>query len=162
MNLKPFVMIIGGPNSGKSTIISSLTGCDSSTYRNLIIDYASNKKIWVIASSPQEDPLNRMKFANILRSVRQERDIIGIIIAIQPTKPWKRLSLEYIVQKAQTAGNFNIFAFVLDPPYEDGEVTDVNRVSNRLANLGVVIHFLDGRRFAFLNAMEIKTITGIP
>lgn len=159
--MKPLVLVIGGRDSGKSTIIASLTGCPSHNYRGLVKDKTSGRQIYVVTSSPQEAGLTPAKFRGILRTVSRQ-DLIGIVMAIQPTRPYKRLSLEKIIQGAQRKGTLSIHAFVLDPPYMRKGAIDTTVTRSRLGALGVVPHSLDGRHFAHLNATEIKAITGIP
>jgi hypothetical protein len=84
------------------------------------------------------------------------------VVAVQPTDTYIRLSLEQIIEGAQRRDRFVIRAFVFDPPYHHGGSININDVRRRLAASGIPVHVLDGRRFAFLNALEIKTITGIP
>ena len=164
--MKQFVAIIGGRNSGKSTIISSLTGCCLRTFRGTIEDRAARQKIRVIASSPQEDPLSHKKFTNILNSIIRDNAVIGIVMAIQPTYPRKRLSLEEIIKTAQETKQFNIHAVIIYPSYNSdnsGVDIDVQDVKARLQKLRVSsAKVLDGRRFAYLNAHDIRESTGLP
>jgi energy-coupling factor transporter ATP-binding protein EcfA2 len=159
--VKPLILVIGGTNSGKSTIISSLTGCLYHTFRGEVKDNATGKIIYIIGSSPQEESLELREFSRILNNVHNKPSTIGLVIAVQPTYPRTRLSLEDIVQKAQENNRFIIYSFLLDPPY-DGEGIDVEQTRNRLTALGLVVRYLDARRFAFLNALDIRQVTGIP
>ena len=115
--MKPLVMLIGGHDSGKSSIITSLTGCASHNFRGLVRDGSTERQIYVIASSPQEANLSQEDFDQILNTVHRRRTVIGLVITIQPTYTRTRLSLENIIQTTQTNGNYSIFAFVIDPPY---------------------------------------------
>ncbi|MBI2846386.1 MAG: hypothetical protein HYX82_00735 [Chloroflexi bacterium] len=160
--MKPFVILIGGSGSGKSTIITSFTGCPSRNYRGLVKDQSTKRQIYVIASSPQESDIPIEDFTEILRTVHRTRSVIGLVAAIQPTYPYRHLSLEDIVQAAQTNGNFSIFAYVLDPAYSKNGMIDVVDTRSRLNNLEVVARYLDARRFAHLNASEIRSTVGIP
>jgi GTP-binding protein EngB required for normal cell division len=55
--MKTFILLIGASNSGKSTVIQSLTGCKSRTADSgYVVDYSTGRKIYVIVSSPQESP----------------------------------------------------------------------------------------------------------
>ena len=160
--MKPLVLIIGGHDSGKSTIITCLTGCTRRNYQGTVVDGSTRREIYVVASSPQEAGLSQIELDNILDTVRRRRNITGLVMAIQPTNPRTRLSLENIINSALTRNVFTIFAFLLDPPFSnDGEI-DVEEVRRRLGNLGVIPRYLDARRFAHLNASDIRTVVGIP
>lgn len=52
--MKPFIAVIGSANSGKSTVIKSLTGCKNGTFRGVIHDNLTGKQVFVCAASPQE------------------------------------------------------------------------------------------------------------
>jgi len=160
--MKPFVILIGGHNSGKSTIVASLTGCTTRSYQGTIIDGSTRREIYVVASSPQEAGLSQTELDNILDTVRRRRNIVGLVMAIQPTYPHTRLSLEDIIRSAQIRSAFSIFTFLLDPPFQNGEAVDMEDVRERLGNLNVAPHYLDARRFPHLNAADIRTIVGIP
>jgi len=153
--MKPFVAIIGGKNSGKSTIICSLTGCPTRAFRNYVVDLASNLSIFVIASSPQEDPLTLARLNRILDRVASDRDCLGIVIAIQATKPYSRLSIEDIFEAVQATHEFNIFAYSLDPEYNGTQGTTPG-LQTRLNSLGIHLNQLDARRFAFVSAADIN------
>ena len=160
--MKPVILIIGGHDSGKSTIFTSLTGCKSHNIRGLVKDRSTGKRIYVVTSSPQEDELTGRKFQTILRTVIRKTEVIGLVIAIQPTRPYKHLSLETIIQKVMENDALSIFAFLINPPYNNTGIINIDETRARLGELGIVTRYLDGRRFAFLNAMEIKLIAGIP
>ncbi|MBN1692605.1 MAG: hypothetical protein JW845_03520 [Dehalococcoidales bacterium] len=160
--MKPLILLIGGINSGKSTIISSLTGCPSHNFRELVRDRSTGRQIYVISSSPQEDSLSQGELDQILETVHRRRRVIGLVISIQPTYPRTRLSLENIIQTVQVNSHFTIFAFILDPPYSSDGSIDLTDTINRLASFGVVSRYLDGRRFAYLNASDIRQIVGVP
>lgn len=160
--MKPCVMVIGVSNSGKSTIIASLTGCESHNTDDIVKDKANGKKIYVVASSPQEDQQFSLRNLNkALRIVTQKQDIIGLVMAIQPNNPRIRLTLESIVQSVQETNVLNIYAFVLDPPYK-GKPVDRTQLRSRLRDLGIVPRYLDARQFALINSIKIKRVTGIP
>ena len=118
----------------------------------------------VIASSPQEKRLTRDKFTDILRTVRRRHNIIGLVLAFQHRVRRRRnyMMLEDVIEEARNIGEFNIFVFVLHPPYQNSSEINLENIRGRLAELDVVSHILDARRFAFLNALEIKNITGMP
>jgi energy-coupling factor transporter ATP-binding protein EcfA2 len=159
--MKPLILVIGSANSGKSTVISSLTGCSHRTFRGEIEDKVSGKIIYVICSSPQEDPLRLGDFPRILNKVLDKLEIIGLVVAVQPTHPRTRLSLEDMVQKAQETKRFKIYSFLLDPPY-NGDGSYVNQTRIRLNAMGIVPISLNGKRFALFSANDIHRITGIP
>ena len=155
-------MVIGSSNSGKSTIISSFSGCKTHGFNSFVEDKTNGKKIYVIASSPQENGyLTSQKLGQYLNTVTQNLNYIGCIIAIQPRRTRTRLSLEDIFQQVQNTRAFEIYAFIVDPPYR-GKQMDRTDITARLAALGIVPVSLDGRKFALLNAIEIKRITRIP
>ena len=92
--MKKLVVVIGYKNSGKSTIIQSLTGCPTKSFCDFVIDEDTKNSVFVIASSPQEDPMTEEKLHQILDSVIAKGRCSGVVIAIQPTRmpayPWKR------------------------------------------------------------------------
>jgi energy-coupling factor transporter ATP-binding protein EcfA2 len=159
--MKSLVLVIGERNSGKSAIISSLTGCKDHSFRGDVVSKADGKIIFVINSSPQEEKLTPEEFSAILDRVHNTPTIIGLVVAVRPTFPHKRLSLENIIEKAQEHHIFDIHSFLLTPPYNESDI-DVENTSHRLSALGITPHFLDARRFAFLNALDIKRVIGIP
>ena len=71
--MKPFIGIIGYANSGKSSIIASLTGCLPSTYHGYVYDKKNDQSIWVYSSSPQENPVDKSQFEYRLKAVSQPR-----------------------------------------------------------------------------------------
>ena len=157
--MKKFIAVIGGRNAGKSTVIVSLTGCHHRGFQGLVTDELSKENIYVIASSPQEKKLSqnegneRNEFQNILTQVGQDKKCRGLVMAIQPSRPRTRLSLEDIIQEVRGTNSFDMYLFILDPGYSEERLrTDVNQ---RLNNIGLVSQVLDGRRFAFLNARNI-------
>ena len=161
--MKPFVAIIGGSNSGKSTVICSLTGCGTHGFRDVVTDRQRNQSIYVIASSPQELNLGLSELNRILNQVLDDDTILGAIISIQPTHPRSRLSMEDILNAVELAGGFNSFAIMLDPPYNDHPTHhNVADVRARLQAIGIELNVLDGRRFAHLNACAVCALTGLP
>ena len=156
--MKPFIAVIGGRNSGKSTVISSLTGCPTHRFRNFVVDLASSHSIFVIASSPQEDPLTSARLTRILNQVTADSDCLGIVIAIQPTKPYSRLSIEQIFTAVQNTHEYNIHAFSLDPGY-NGAQGSTAALQTRLNPLGVHLNQLSAQRFAFASAADINIST---
>lgn len=155
--MKKFIAVIGPARSGKSTLIQSLTGCHSHSARRLVIDRATERQIWVVANSPQEAPLNRRWFVRIVDEVASRPSILGLVVAIQPTRPTTRLSMEVIFQIVEETRSFSKFAFLLDPPYRGRQSRSLRaEVQERLRNFRVRVRILDGRRFALINASEIR------
>ena len=166
---KPFIAVIGKRNSGKSTVIRSLTGCASKSAHNhehgffVAEDRVKNKTIYVRANSPQEAPLTLDKLQDIIQEVKDRRSL-GVVMAIQPNKLTRRLSMEDIRNTVQDSGVFQIYAFVLDPGYKDEGASNsiFEETERRLNEAGIQVQIcarLDGRRFAFNNAMEINRCT---
>lgn len=80
-------------------------------------------------------------------------------MAIQPSVPNKRLSMEDVLTEARRQ-HFVVHAYVLDPEH-NGSTGAHASVSARLQGLGFVAQPLDARRFAHINATLIDTATGI-
>jgi Fe-S cluster assembly ATPase SufC len=161
--VKPFIAVIGGRKAGKSTVIQSLTGCPKRGHRGMVTDLTINKSIYVIASSPQEQGLEYELFKGILNRVVNEDSILGMVMAIQPTKPVKRLSLEDIFREVQSTGKLASTAVILHPPYKKSKSSpDPNVVRKRLKALNIDLHELDGRRFAHLNAATVRQLAQMP
>jgi GTPase Era involved in 16S rRNA processing len=174
--MKKFVAIVGRANSGKSTIIGSLTGCKNHSTTNPVVDQTTQQKIFVIPSSPEEkeltwvdtesSPERTLNFDGILDKVIRDPFYLGIVMAIQPTYRGTRLRMEEILTKIRDTGAFSTFAIILDPPYTTPGVShtnETNKVSISLKNLGVgKIMVLNGGRFAHLNACEIQRMVGLP
>jgi len=158
--MKPFIMLIGNSHSGKSTIISSLTGYKYKRLRHFVEDKSTGQKISVIINSPQESVVNVARFKELLQNTFDQADYIGLVIAIQPNFPTKRLSLEEIIFIANDTGDWEFNAFILNPPY-NGDQFDSTEIETRLEFVDVNYHTLNAQQFAFLNAEQIKNITNI-
>ncbi len=159
--MKPFIAVIGTRNAGKSTVIRSLTGCPTKSWRDVVKDKSTGRGIYAIASSPQEDPLDRERFREIVEQVARDESILGLVMAVQPSWPATRLSLEDIFQIVQ--GRLSPTAVMLHPPYNDnGASPPAQSVQARLKPFGVTLIVLDGRRFAYLNASNTRGLAGIP
>ena len=158
--MKKFVAIIGLRNSGKSTIIQSLTGCKSRGFEDYVYDEETHNSVYVVASSPQENPKTREKIHQILNSVLNKSGCAGCIIAIQPSQTRKRISMEDIFTVVKAIGSFQIFAFILHPT-RDNQNVNVQEIRSRLANFNVRIEILDARKFSHFNATRIQNITNI-
>jgi hypothetical protein len=126
----------------------------------MVADELSNESIYVIASSPQELPLAIEVFQDNLTQVIQTDNCRGLVMAIQPTNPRVRLSLEDIIQELQNSSVFESYLFVLEPGRNDPRpiLVDVNR-RLRDTGTGLVAQELDSRRFAFLNARHINQVS---
>ena len=155
-----FVAVIGQRNSGKSSIVKSLTGCPQSAFRDIVYDRTTGRSIYVICSSPQEQPFTLAQLKTAIAKCRSTPNCQGIVIAIQPTFPRKRLSLEDIFQELAISAQFQSFAFVLDPGY-DGASAGYNNISKRISNYPSYCASLDGQRFAQVNAEIINSVTQI-
>ncbi len=158
--MQKFVAVIGTRNSGKSTVIKSLTGCPLSTFRGHVEDKTTGKTIHVLCNSPQETPLSRMQFRNVVQRAMKDPKSQGLVMAIQPTRPHTRLSLEDIFQEVVSTSAFELHAFILDPARNGGPSTSA-AVLARLKAFRAKILVLDGQRFAHINAQLINRRTRV-
>jgi len=158
--MKKLVAVIGYRNSGKSTIIQSLTGCSTKGFCDFVIDEDTKSSVFVVASSPQEDSMTEEKFRQILDSVIAKEGCSGVVIAIQPIRPHTRISMEKIFEIVQQVGGFKVFVFILHPTRDnyDGKAQDIR---NRLADFNMEVRVLDARRFSHFNAREIQNVSNI-
>jgi predicted kinase len=158
---KKFVAVIGPPKSGKSTVIRSLTGMNG--IYGYIVDRSTGLKIYFHARSPQEHaPEDEETFKELLEDLSHDKKVQGIIFAVQPTTPRKRLSMDKMFELTKNAGLEN-YAFVLDAPYNEASV-DFDEVKGRVIGIDPLAHVfkLDGRRFAILNAEAIRALSRFP
>jgi ABC-type branched-subunit amino acid transport system ATPase component len=165
MKRKPFVAVIGGARSGKTTVIRSLTGYATGNPNTggVVTDLASNRSIFVVDKSPQESGLTAVQFERALRRCVNDHSIIGFVMATQATRPRSRLSLEEIFEAVSRHTELSPMAFLLDPGYSTGtNRRSRNEVQSRLDRFGGRLVPLDGRRFAHLNACRIRELTGLP
>jgi energy-coupling factor transporter ATP-binding protein EcfA2 len=157
---KKFVAVIGYGKSGKSTIISSLTGCRTSIFKDFITDKVTCSSIFVYSGSPQE--FSDITLSNIKRKLRQCKDkngCVGMVIAIQPTKPRIRARMEDIFKEAMSQG-FDVYAFVIEPGYENNNNGCHAEVTDRLTSMGVSssnVFQINGKQFALKNANAINS-----
>ena len=151
---KPFVAVIGNRNSGKSTIIRSLTGARTGQFRGTVTDKTTSRTIEVIGSSPQENPLSASDLRKILKGAASRLTCNGVVCALQHTNPRTRLSMEEVLHEAIAQG-FSVHAFVLDPDYS-GNIGQEAVVITRLSRIGVIPIRIDSQRFAHLNAVLIN------
>jgi hypothetical protein len=159
-DVQQFVAIIGGRNSGKSTIIKSLTSCPNSGFRGFVYDRRTSRCIYVICSSPQECDLPLQEFRHILQECTLTPNCQGLVMAIQPTRPRTRLSMETILQEIVHTGAFRVHAFMIDPGW-NGIHMDIGLLNNRLARFVRMPSVLDGRRFSMINAHHVNRRTHI-
>ena len=153
--VQQFIAIIAKSKSGKSTIIKTLTGCPTSNYRDFVEDKLTGERIFVICGSPQEQSLSLSQLRTLLKAASSDRACRGVVIAIQPTRPHSRLSMETIFQEADNCGGFEMNAFIIDPE-RDGKAASTSSIRTRLGAFDVKIQTLDGRRFALSNAQIIN------
>jgi ABC-type dipeptide/oligopeptide/nickel transport system ATPase subunit len=159
--MKAFVAIIGGRNSGKSTVITSITGCKSRSFEGVVRDRTTNKGIMVIASSPQESLLSRRNFNDIISQTVEDESIGGLLMAIQPSNPRVKMSMEEIFKTVRETSRFKSYSIIIDPAYENASLEDSSMdVRSRLKRIGEKsVKVVDGRRFAHLNAIEVAKFT---
>jgi hypothetical protein len=161
---KILVGVIGGRNYGKSTIIQSLTGCETRSFRGYVEardSYGNLKRLYVICSSLQEQILKvtpqLQELGRLLTEAFNDPDCNGVVIAIQPSIPRSRVSMEQIYQIAIKTG-FNSYGFILNKPYQ-GQHSNANLIRERLIRQGLThsnIFELDARKFSILNAEIIR------
>lgn len=157
--MKPFVAIIGNRNAGKSTIIRCLTGAKSAQFRGAIFDRTTKRTIEVIGSSPQETSLSLKELQDILNAAANTVTCNGVVCALQPTKPTKRLSMEKVLQEANAYG-FQVYAYIIEPEYS-GTTGHAITITARLNKAGFKCQIINGQRFAQINAAIINNQTKI-
>ena len=157
--MKPFIAVIGSRDSGKSTIIRSVTGAKFGQFRGVIEDQATHRTIEVIGSSPQEKSMTLLELRKILKTATASNACNGVVCAVQPTRPTVRLSMEDILREAKAQG-FKIHAYILDPEYSGGTGQSA-AIASRIQAAGFASQILDGRRFAQQNAAVINAQTKI-
>ena len=157
--MKPFIAVIGSRNSGKSTIIRSLTGAKFGQFRGTIQDMATTRTIEVIGSSPQEKGLSLTDLRAVLKKAASNASCNGVVCALQPTFPSKRLSMEQVLQEAASHG-LKVYAYILDPEYA-GSTGNAGPTAVRVKIAGFRSRILDARRFSQINAATISRHTKI-
>jgi hypothetical protein len=158
--MKPFIGVIAKGTSGKSTIIKALTGCGRSNYRGFLKDNLTGETILIICGSPQEEALLFAKLRELLKRAAADPNCRGAVMAIQPTRPRKRLSMETIFGEVRDCGGFEVSTFIINPDRK-GDRTDLEAITARLCKLGLKFETLDGRRFARINADIINDATSL-
>jgi len=163
---KKFIAVIGYQKSGKSTIIQSLSGCNSHSSNGPVKDNSIGLSIYVHAASPQEYPqTTEAAFNKILLDVKTDKNSQGLVTAIQPNAPSKRLLMETMFNLAKQA-DFESYAFILEYPYDGRrlEPTLLYNIKSRVqeSDSDAKVFTLDGRRFAILNADAIRSLSRFP
>ena len=169
MKKKKFVAIIGHGRSGKSTIIQSFTGCggkaigefaDFGIYIMNNLRRTPPYKMYVIPNSPQEDyRLGLAQLAQVFNRAVGDNECLGIVMAIRPNRPRKRIRMEQVFNLVQEIGRFEISLFVLNPG-RNGNVVTPESITGRL-NLGIQPISLNALDFAYFNARIIQERTNI-
>jgi predicted kinase len=160
---KKFVAVVGYADSGKSTVIQSLSGCNNHSTNEKIRDASVGLCIYVLAPSPQELPvIGEEDFTSILQDVTRDETCQGVVAAIQPTLPTKRLSMEKMFDLARKF-RFESFAYVLEFPFCKGKkledrIGNLENIKTRILGIDseAKVFPMDGRRFACLNADLIR------
>jgi energy-coupling factor transporter ATP-binding protein EcfA2 len=158
---KKFIAIIGRSTAGKSTIIRALTGTKGSKQPERIKDRSTMKWIGVISHSPQEQPIPFKQLRKEMRAAATDARSIGMVIALQPTHPTTRLSIEEVFEMVQSFA-FERHVFVIARSYKGFRGIDPEVIQERLAKFDFEkpIQPLDARRFAHVNASVIRDIVG--
>jgi len=159
---KIFIAVIGDQNSGKSTIIRALTGCKSGISRNRVENRITGKWIQVIASSPQEKRISHSDLKRKMNEAATDPQSLGLVIALQPTYPTKRLSIVDVFEMAEEF-SMRRHVFVISRPYSNkADRTEVAEIEKRLSRFHIEnpIQPVDARRFAHVNASAIRDIVG--
>src|ERR1043165_5180896 len=159
---KKFIGIIGRGESGKSTIIRSLTGCRTLNFSGEVLantNSGETKSVYVIAHSPQETGLDEDELATIIREVIDNSNCLGIVIAIQQRHTRTRLSIADIFRLAKDTNMFDCYAAIINPSFNEA-INDVNQIQNLLGDQ-VQTLIVDGRRFAIISAEDIRQVTGL-
>lgn len=159
-----FIAVIGNGKSGKSTIVSSLTGCRVSSFKGFVEDQGTGHSIFVCSGSPQEEMGTLISnITTWMDECKAKKACNGMVMSIQPTIPTKRVSMEQIFEKAIGHG-FQTYAFVVEPGYRVRNNGCHADVLSRLERTGVPasnVLKIDGRRFALNSASYIESVTAI-
>jgi len=161
--MKPFIGIIGQRESGKSSVIRSLTGVPSSGFRGYIRNRETGESIYVFASSPQEDPIDLADFKHRIRAAKNQKGCRGIVCAIQPNRPRVRISLEDVYKVVKATNGLRAFAFFINPGHGARSASSdlTADVTQRLQNFRTKPHLLNGNRFPYQNATAIEKATNL-
>lgn len=159
---KSLVAIIGHRNSGKSSIIRALTGVYGDRVPEIVKDRSTGKWIYVVSHSPEECPLPEKEFLKLMRAASHDRLCLGVVIALQPNNPWKRLSMERVFELVKPY-KFTFRAFAIATPYKaTSRGSDPTEIEQRIARVRINVRVLslDAQRFAHINAAAIRNIVG--
>ena len=163
--MKPFIGIIGFAGAGKSPIIGSITGVCNSSYRGRIEDKVTGQNLLVIASSPQVRFMSEKEFEKVLKEAAKDKDCRGVVCSVQPTNARKRITITELYEMVEKIGEFDSYAFVIDPSREPStkkkETLISALVKESLNGLKINIKTLDGRVFPYKNAQVIQKHTKI-
>ena len=161
---KPFIGVIGFANAGKSSIIGSIAGNRTISYRGTIEDIETKQNIYVIGASPQKYDFQEKEYHSIMKSMMKKKDCRGVICSIQPTNARKRMSMEAMFAIAKKF-DYELYAYVVDPPAEPAEkkrISDVAEfVKGKLTPFDVSLKVLSGQVFPYRNAQVIQKDTNI-
>jgi hypothetical protein len=158
--MRKFIAIIGPSTSGKSTIIKNLTGCPTNSYRDFVEDKLTGQSVFVVCGSPQEQPLSLLELRRLLKAAAANPKCRGVVMAIQPTRPHSRLSMETIFHEVANSDAFEMNAFIIDPG-RNGRPANAEEIKSRLSAFAAKIETLDGQRFALINAQIINDVTSV-
>ena len=100
------------------------------------------------------------EFKKILKDCTADPNCQGLVMAIQPTSPTKRLPMETIFQEVASFGTFRSHAFALTPG-RDGGMLNIPVITTRLKPFIAKPTILDGGRFSLINAQIINKKTQI-
>ena len=107
----------------------------------------TGKSLYVVCSSPQENPLTEGNLKELLDDVAEREGCEAVIMAIQPNRPNVRLPIDRILQDAVSRG-FEISVFVINPA-RNGDVCDYDSIRRRVLRAvpsSDVTELPDGRR----------------
>jgi len=158
---KKFIAVIGRSTAGKSTIIRALTGAKGSKQPERIQDRSAMRWIGAISHSPQEQPITFRQLRKEMQAAAINARSLGMVIALQPTHPTSRLSIEDVFQMADSF-DFERHVFVISKSYKGSRGTDPEVIRDRLVKFDFEkpIRPLDARRFGHVNASAIRDIVG--
>ncbi len=147
--LVKFLLFIVPASAGKSTLIQGISGCPKKGYQGFINDSFRHRKVYIICSSPQESGLSVKEYKSALKEAVSDDECNAILVSIQPTNPYRRLSLERCVDLARKVAQCDFYAFVITHPHEGEPFPQevVKNTTERLDNIGITkITKIDSRR----------------
>jgi len=135
------LLFIGWANSGKSTLIRGISGCNTKGFQGFIKDTVRKRSLYIISSSPQESGMSEDEYKNAIQEAYRDGRCRAILLAIQPTEPTVHLSLEDCVRIARAHRQFEITAFLIAHPHnkdaENPTEDALNNVRDRLNDLDI-------------------------